>query len=90
MTVNLDFDPFESEEEFIIEESEQLSAIDEDVYKGLIDKVIFEGFSDVDSDVAIALEHESNLLDGMNENSHSFSVEMSRSASRISHAKGSG
>ena len=41
MTVNLDFDPFESEEEFIIEESEQLSAIDEEVYKGLVDKVVF-------------------------------------------------
>jgi len=31
-TINLDFDPFESEEEFVLEESEQLSAIDEEVY----------------------------------------------------------
>lgn len=50
VTVNLDFDPFESEEEFILEESEWLSAIDEDVCKDLINKVVFEGFSDVDSD----------------------------------------
>ena len=50
VTVNLDFDPFESEEEFILEESEWLSAIDEDVCKDLINKVVFEGFSDIDSD----------------------------------------
>ena len=29
--INLDFDPFESEEEFVLDESEQLSAIDEEV-----------------------------------------------------------
>ena len=38
-TVNLDFDPFESEEEFVIEQSEQLSAIDAEVYKDILDKV---------------------------------------------------
>ena len=55
-TIDLDFDPFESEEEFVPEESEQLSAIDESVYRNVVDKVIFEGFSDLDSDVAIAQE----------------------------------
>jgi len=58
--------------------------------------VIYEGFSDVDSDVAIALEKENNrgefgnnLLDDGTENSQSFSINMSRSVSAASHAKGS-
>lgn len=55
-TIDLNFDPFESEEEFVPEESEKLSAIDESVYRNVVDKVIFEGFSDLDSDVAIAQE----------------------------------
>ena len=54
--LNLDFDPFESEEEYVIEESEQLSAIDEAICEGLVDRVIQEGFSDLDSDAYEALE----------------------------------
>ena len=54
--LNLDFDPFESEEEYVIEESEQLSAIDEAICEGLVDRVIYEGFSDLDSDAYEALE----------------------------------
>lgn len=46
----MDFDPFESEEEFVFEQSEQLSAIDESVYGNIITKVINEGFSDFDSE----------------------------------------
>ena len=65
--MNLDFDPFESEEEFVIEESEQLSAIDEGLYQGLVDKVVHEGFSDIDSDVAKNLDTQNNLLDDENE-----------------------
>ena len=59
----MDFDPFESEEEFVLEESEQLSAIDEEVYLGLVDKVVYEGFSDVDSDALAAIETQDNLVD---------------------------
>ena len=55
-TIDLNFDPFESEEEYVPEESEKLSAIDESIYRNVVDKVIFEGFSDLDSDVAIAQE----------------------------------
>jgi hypothetical protein len=46
------FDPFESEEEFVFEESEKLSAIDEGVCGDLINMVVYEGFSDSDSDFA--------------------------------------
>ena len=55
-TVELDFDPFESEEEFILEESEQLSAIESDICGRIVGKIIDEGFSDIDSDVAANLE----------------------------------
>jgi len=50
-TIDLNFDPFESEEEFVIEESEQFSAIDDAMFGDLVDKVIHEGFSDYDSDI---------------------------------------
>ena len=63
VAVDLDFDPFESEEEFVIEESEQLSAIDEAICEGLVDKVIYEGFSDLDSDAYQALETQQNMLE---------------------------
>lgn len=45
----------------MIEESEQLSAIDEAICGDLVDKVIYEGFSDLDSDAAAALETRQNL-----------------------------
>lgn len=48
--VNMDFDPFESEEEFVFAESEQLSAIDESICGNIVNKVIKDGFSDFDSD----------------------------------------
>lgn len=61
----MDFDPFESEEEYVIEESEQLSAIDEAICGQLVDKVIYEGFSDYDSDAFTALDTHNNMLDAV-------------------------
>ncbi len=46
--VNLDFDPFESEEESVYEESDQLSAIDEEICGDLVHMVLTKGFSDTD------------------------------------------
>lgn len=46
--VNLDFDPFESEEESVYEESDQLSAIDQEICGGLVNMVLTKGFSDTD------------------------------------------
>ena len=48
MKVNLDFDPFESEEESLYEESDQLSAIDQEICGGLVHMVLTKGFSDTD------------------------------------------
>lgn len=60
--IDLDFDPFESEEEFVLDESEQLSAIDEEIVgHNIIGKVIYEGFSDMDSEAAAAMETKSHL-----------------------------
>ena len=61
-TVDLDFDPFESEEEYVLEESEQLSAIESDVCGRIVDKIIGEGFSDIDSDVAANLETQHQMM----------------------------
>ena len=38
-----------------------MSAIDEAICGDLVDKVIYEGFSDLDSDAAAALETRQNL-----------------------------
>jgi len=54
--INLDFDPFESEEEFVFDESDELSAIEEELYLGIVDTVVNQGFSDVDSDAQNAIE----------------------------------
>lgn len=63
-TVNLDFDPFESEEEFVIEQSEQLSAIDAEVYKDILDMVVLQGFSsDSDKEIEAIRDSQELILD---------------------------